>query len=110
MHIHFMHMSGSGALKWWANLCLVNKALLCAVSVIKAGHVQDGATTSSIQREISVFMATNGNFWQIDLLPFCLSASFEEMTLPCLKNIILVVFCKSNCCWSLFQGKLCIIG
>ena len=84
-------MSGSGALKWWANLSLVNKALLCAVSVIKAGHVQDGATTSSIQRK----MAMNG---QIDLLPFCLTVSFEEMILPRLKNSILVVFCTSNYC------------
>ena len=97
MRVRFTQMSGSGALKWWANLCLVNKALLCAVSVIKAGHVQDGATTNSIQREVSVFMATNGNFWQIDLLPFCLSVSFEEMILPRLKSSILLVFCKSNC-------------
>ena len=31
---------------------LFGKALSCAVSVVKAGHVQDGATTSCVQREI----------------------------------------------------------
>ena len=62
-----------------------------AVSVVKAGQVQDGAATSCVQREISVFYATNGPFWQIDLLPFCLSVSFEEMILPRLKSSILQV-------------------
>ena len=33
---------------------LFGKALLCAVSVIKAGHVQDRAATSCVEREISV--------------------------------------------------------
>ena len=32
---------------------LFSKALYCAVSVVKAGHVQDGAAASSLQREIS---------------------------------------------------------
>ena len=36
----------------------------------------------------------NGPFWQINLLPFCLSASFEEMIQPRLKSSILVVFCN----------------
>ena len=44
------------------------------------------------------------------LLPFCLSVSFEEMTLPHLKSSILVVFYKSNCLWSLFLRQLCILG
>ena len=34
---------------------LFGKALSCAVSVVKACHVQDGAATSCVQREISVF-------------------------------------------------------
>ena len=34
---------------------LFGKALSCAVSDVKAGHVQDGAATSCVQREISVF-------------------------------------------------------
>ena len=59
---------------------LFGKASSCAVSVVKAGHVQDGPATSCVQREISV--ATNRSFWQIDLLPFCLSVSLEEMILP----------------------------
>ena len=76
---------------------LFGKALSCAISVVKAGHVQGGATKLCVQRVISVFMATNRPLWQINLLPFCLSVSFEEMILPRLKCNILVhvVFCKS---------------
>ena len=40
------------------------EALSCAISVVKADHVQDGATTSCVRREISVFVATIGAFWQ----------------------------------------------
>ena len=53
------------------------------------------------------FMAT-GLFGKINLLPFCLSVSFEVMILPRLKSSILVVFCKSNYRWTLFRRKLCI--
>ena len=35
---------------------LFGKALSCAVSVLKAGRVQDGAATSCVRREISVFI------------------------------------------------------
>ena len=42
------------------------KALLCAVSVVKANRVQDGAATSCVRREINVSVANNGSFWQID--------------------------------------------
>ena len=62
---------------------LFGKALSCAVSVVKAGQVQDGATTSCVQRQRSVFMAMNSPFWPVDLLPFL---SFEEIILPCLKS------------------------
>ena len=90
---------------------LFGKLLLYTVSVVKVGHLQDGATTSCIHKEIlSRFMSTNRPFWQIDLLLFCLRVSFEEMILPCLKSSILVVFCKSNCRWTLFQRKLCSLG
>ena len=47
---------------------LFAKALSYAVSVVKADHVHDGASTSHVCRKISVTMATNGSFWQIDLL------------------------------------------
>ena len=52
---------------------LFAEALLCAISVVKANRVQDGATTSCVHREISVFVATIRAFWQNDLLPFGLS-------------------------------------
>ena len=65
------------------------KSLSGAVSVVKAGQVQDGATTSCVQRQRSVFMAMNGPFWPVDLLPFL---SFEEILLPRLKSSTLVVF------------------
>ena len=58
---------------------LFGKTLSCSVSVVKAGHVQDGATTSCVQ-------SYERAFWQMDLLPFCLSIRFEEMILPRLKS------------------------
>ena len=69
-------MSGSGALKWWANLCLVNKALLCAVSVIKASDVQDGATTSSIQREIKCVYGYKWEFLANRFVTFLFECKF----------------------------------
>ena len=39
---------------------LFGKTLSCAVSVVKAGHVQDGAATSCVQREISVLWLRTG--------------------------------------------------
>ena len=45
------------AIKTLISLCtLLGKTLLCAVSVVKAGHVQDRAATSCVQREISVLV------------------------------------------------------
>jgi len=58
-------MSESVALKLVAaspGKLLFGKALLCAVSVVMAGHVQDGAATSCVQREVSVFMAMSRRF------------------------------------------------
>ena len=85
---------------------LFGKALLCAVSVVKAGHVQDGAATSRVQREISVFYGYERAFLANRFVTFL----FEEMILPHLKSSILVVFCKLNCRWSLFRRKHCILG
>ena len=39
------------------------KALSCEVSVVKADHVQGGATTNRVQREISISAATNCPVW-----------------------------------------------
>ena len=48
---------------------LFGKALSCAISVVKAGYVQDGAATSCVQREIPVsVLATNGPFWFVTFL------------------------------------------
>ena len=58
---------------------LFAEALSCAISVVKANRVQDGATTSCVRREISVSVATVGAFWQNDLLPFGLSVCFGKM-------------------------------
>ena len=57
---------------------LLGEALLCAFSV-----VQDRAATSCVQRDISVFYGYRP-FWEIDVLLFCLSISFEVVILPCL--------------------------
>ena len=72
---------------------LFAKALSCAVSVVKANHVHDRGITSHVRKEISVSVTTNVPFWQIDLLPFCLTVKFEEMILPRLKSGILAGFC-----------------
>ena len=56
-------------------------------------HVQDGAAASCVPREISVFMPTNGLFRQINLLPFCLSAS---MILPGLKSLQVKMLLEST--------------
>ena len=38
---------------------LFAKTLSCAISVVKIDHVQDGAATSHVRREISIAVATN---------------------------------------------------
>ena len=43
---------------------LLGKAVWCAVSVVKADHVQGGATTNRVQRKISISVAAlNGPLW-----------------------------------------------
>ena len=57
MHVHFTQMSE----RFWSGSVLNRvfaKASLHLVSVVMAGHVQDGAATSRVRREISVFIAT----------------------------------------------------
>ena len=61
MHVHFTRMSERVAAS--PGDSLFAKALMCAVSVVR---VQDGAATSCVRREISVSVATNGSFWQMD--------------------------------------------
>ena len=38
------------------------KASSCAVSVVKADRIQDGAATNHVRRELRVSVATNGPF------------------------------------------------
>ena len=56
MHVLFTQMSNRVL---WSGCFsgLFAKALSCSVSVVKANHVRDGATTSRVQREISVVVA-----------------------------------------------------
>ena len=42
---------------------LLAKAVMSAVSVVKADHVQGEATTNRVQRAMSVSVATNSPFW-----------------------------------------------
>ena len=42
---------------------LFAKALLYTVFVVKANHLEDRATTSRVQREVSISAAINGPFW-----------------------------------------------
>ena len=60
MHVHFTHIKKrvTAAL---GNL-LPDKAVSCTVSVVKADHIQCGATTNCVQGEISISVATNGPF------------------------------------------------
>ena len=56
---------------------LFAKALSCSVSVVKANCVRDGtAHYKRVQREISVSVATNRPFWQINLLTFPFECKF----------------------------------
>ena len=46
-------------------------ALSCAILILKADPVKDGAIISCVRRKISVSMTTKGSFWRINMLPFC---------------------------------------
>ena len=49
---------------------LLAKAVSYTVSVVKADHVQGGAATNRVRREISISVA--------DLLPFCWTVRLEK--------------------------------
>ena len=55
---------------------LFGKALSCVVSVVKASHVQDGATTSCVQREISVFHGYEWAFLANQFVTFLFECKF----------------------------------
>lgn len=54
-----MTFSSESVVLKWLLLWVFAKASLHLVSVVMTGHVQDGAATSRVRREISVFIATN---------------------------------------------------
>ena len=55
---------------------LFGKALSCAVSVLKAGRVQDGAATSCVRREISVFIGYERAFLGNQFVTFLFECTF----------------------------------
>ena len=59
--------------------------LLVSVSVGKVGIMLKPEQLQDIQRERSVFVATYELYWQMDLLPFCLTGSWGMMIPLCLK-------------------------
>ena len=62
VHVRFVQIKERVA----AALCylLLAKAATSAVSVVKADHVQGGATTNRVQRKISISVAAlNGPLW-----------------------------------------------
>ena len=58
MHVRFTQMSERVVLEWLL-LRVFAKTSLHPISVVMAGHVQDGAATSRVRREISVSIVTN---------------------------------------------------
>ena len=52
MHVHFMQMSMSERVAASPGNSLLAKALLCTLSGVKAGRVQDRAATSRVCREM----------------------------------------------------------
>jgi len=48
MHVRFMQQMSERVVLEWLLLRVFAKASLCPISVIMAGHVQDGATTSRV--------------------------------------------------------------
>ena len=55
---------------------LFAKALSYVVSAVKVNHVQDRTATRRLHREVSVSVATNEPFWQMDSLLFCSTVRF----------------------------------
>ena len=65
MHVHYTRIKERVATD-----SLLGKAVSYAVSVVKADHVQGGAATNRVRREISISVA--------DLLPFCWTVRLEK--------------------------------
>ena len=42
---------------------LLATAVLCAISVVKANHIQGGASTNRVRGDISISVVTNSLFW-----------------------------------------------
>ena len=55
---------------------LFGKALPCTVSVVKTSHVQDGAATSCVQREITVFYSYKRDFMANPFVTFLFECKF----------------------------------
>ena len=92
---------------------LLAKALLCAISVVKADRVQGEANTAMYKGRYStcISLATNGPVWYVNrYVTFRFECTFGKMILPHKKSSVLARFCKLNHHWSLFQRKLCILG
>ena len=59
MHIRFTQMKERVTVD-----SLLAKAVLCAFSVVKSDHVQGGAATNRVRREIGISVpALNGPLW-----------------------------------------------
>ena len=71
-------MSENAALKCgcFSGQIAVGKALSCAVSVVKAGDVQDGAATSCVQKEISAFYGYERAFFANRFVTFLFECKF----------------------------------
>ena len=79
---------------------LFAKALSCAVSVVKGWLCFRWSSYKPCTKGDQCFCGYQRPFWQIDVLPFCLTVN---MIPACLKSSILGGFCKLNCRWSPFQ-------
>ena len=52
---------------------LFTRAVSCTIAVVKVDHVQGGATTNHVRREISISVPIYSPFWQIlSCLTVCL--------------------------------------
>ena len=63
------------------------KPLLYTVSVAKVSYTQDGPGRSHVQSDISVPVAINWSFWQINLL-LCLPVSFGKVHIGLSKILV----------------------
>ena len=72
---------------------LLAKALLCAISVVKADFVQGEANTAMYEARYSISLATNGPVWYVNrYVTFLFESTFGKMILPRLKSSVLARF------------------